>query len=182
MNFVELLKFLPLIIGAFLAYHLIFKLQLPSKSLGNIFTYFIGIIIVFIAVGWLITTFLAGWANDLLDAGVTGAEWQQFINDSENVVDGAFNNTRTSNQTTNTQPTPMQVQIVVTATPHGDMNASQLEGAQRGPTTYTVVAGDTLTSIARRFGVTVEAIRTANNMAPGSDLIRVGDQLIIPAP
>ena len=90
MNLLELLKFIPLIIGAFLAYHLIFKLQLPSKNIGAILTYFIGTIIVFIVVSWLITSFLAGWANDLLDAGTTGDEWQQFIDASEDVVNDAF--------------------------------------------------------------------------------------------
>lgn len=181
MNLTELLKFVPLIIGAFLAYHLIFKLQLPNKSLGSIFTYFVGIVIVFLAVSWLITTFLADWANDLLDAGTSGAEWQQFISDSEDVVDNAFADTDNANQTTETQQQPAPVEIVVTATPiPGGVNAGQLEGSS-GPTTYTVVAGDTLYGIAQRFGVTVDAIRVANNIPAGqANKIRVGDQLIIP--
>ena len=63
MNLTELLKFLPLIIGVFLAYHLIVRQSLPSKKLGEMFTYFIGIVIVFIIISWLITSFLAGWAT-----------------------------------------------------------------------------------------------------------------------
>ncbi len=46
------------------------------------------------------------------------------------------------------------------------------------PTTYVVQAGDTLFSIARRFGVTVQAVMVANNLT--STNIRVGQQLYIP--
>lgn len=45
-------------------------------------------------------------------------------------------------------------------------------------TTYTVQSGDTLTKIARRFGVTVRALRAANNLT--TDRIKVGQKLKIP--
>ena len=47
-------------------------------------------------------------------------------------------------------------------------------------TTYKVQAGDTVYSIARRFGTTVEAIVAANNLADASQ-INVGQVLVIPA-
>lgn len=47
-------------------------------------------------------------------------------------------------------------------------------------TTYTVVAGDTLYAIARKLGVTVDAIVAANNIANPS-LIKPGQELNIPA-
>ncbi len=47
-------------------------------------------------------------------------------------------------------------------------------------TTYTVVAGDTLYAIARKFGVTVDAIVAANNITNPS-LIKPGQVLSIPA-
>jgi micrococcal nuclease len=52
----------------------------------------------------------------------------------------------------------------------------------RTPTvqTYTVVSGDTLSRIAARYGVTVQAIAAANGIADPSR-IRVGQVLIIPA-
>ncbi len=43
---------------------------------------------------------------------------------------------------------------------------------------YTVVAGDDLDAIGARFGVTVEALKAANDLA--SDLIRIGQRLTIP--
>jgi LysM repeat protein len=46
---------------------------------------------------------------------------------------------------------------------------------------YTVQAGDTLSGIAQEFGVTVEAIVEANEIAD-PNLIMPGETLIIPAP
>lgn len=46
-------------------------------------------------------------------------------------------------------------------------------------TRYTVRAGDTLYSIARRYGVTVQQIVTANRLA-NANVIRVGQVLVIP--
>lgn len=44
---------------------------------------------------------------------------------------------------------------------------------------HTVQAGETLTAIAQRYGVTVQAIVSANNIA-NPDRVAVGTQLIIP--
>jgi len=48
-----------------------------------------------------------------------------------------------------------------------------------GETTYEIQSGDTLFNIARRFGVTVEAIVAANQIS-NPDRLRVGDTIIIP--
>jgi LysM repeat protein len=45
---------------------------------------------------------------------------------------------------------------------------------------YKVKTGDTLLEIAIRYGVSVQAIQKANGMK--NDVIRIGDELIIPAP
>src|SRR5690606_9620632 len=44
--------------------------------------------------------------------------------------------------------------------------------------TYTVVAGDSLSRIAREYGVTINAIKSANNLS--SNTIRVGQELVVP--
>jgi LysM repeat protein len=179
MNLPILLQFLPLIIGGFLAYHLIFKQQLPAKNLGAILTYFVGIIIVFLAVGWFIRTFLPGFATELLQAGTSSPEWQEVIEASEDIVDDAFS----SEGTTTIQPTVVRVApIVVTATPNpGETNLFTVPSEESsGPTLYTVATGDTLTNIAVRFGTTVNDIMIANGLT--TDFIRIGQVLIIPEP
>ncbi len=45
------------------------------------------------------------------------------------------------------------------------------------PTTYTVVAGDNLYSIARKFNTTVDNLKTLNNLT--SNLLNIGQKLII---
>lgn len=177
MNLTELLKFLPLLLGGFLAYHLIFKQNLPTKNVGQILTYFVGIIIVFVAISWLITTFLAGWATDMLQAGTASTDWQQFINQSETVVEDAFAIEGSGGATTVRVDQNSPVIMVVTPTP-----ASGTSGGTRAITaggTYTVVAGDTLFSIAQRNGTTIEAIKAQNGLA--TDTIYPGQQLVIPA-
>jgi len=47
------------------------------------------------------------------------------------------------------------------------------------PVVYTVRGGDTLYSLARRYGTSVEAIMAANDL--GDTLVRPGQRLIIPS-
>jgi len=44
---------------------------------------------------------------------------------------------------------------------------------------YVVQSGDYLTSLANQYSTTIQAIALANNL-PVSDLLRVGDNLVIP--
>jgi len=50
-----------------------------------------------------------------------------------------------------------------------------------GESTYIVKTRDTLSSIARQFGVSVQALQQRNNLADPGD-IKIGQQLIIPVP
>jgi LysM repeat protein len=57
--------------------------------------------------------------------------------------------------------------------------ATPIPGFTPAPVRYTVQWGDTVYSIARRYGVTVEAIVAANGL-PSNYLIKVGQTLTIP--
>ena len=50
------------------------------------------------------------------------------------------------------------------------------------PFTYTVVPKDTLTRIAKRFGVTVAQILAANPAITDANVLKIGDKLVIPTP
>jgi murein DD-endopeptidase MepM/ murein hydrolase activator NlpD len=60
----------------------------------------------------------------------------------------------------------------------GSLTGPLVHAQTTGPT-YTVQEGDTLFSIARSFGVTVEALQEANNITDPS-LLAIGQTLIIP--
>jgi LysM repeat protein len=47
--------------------------------------------------------------------------------------------------------------------------------------THTVAAGETLYGLSRRYGVTTDALRRANDLGP-SDGLRAGQTIVIPAP
>jgi hypothetical protein len=53
-----------------------------------------------------------------------------------------------------------------------------------GPTAtvYTVVKNDTVVKIAAKFGITVQQLLAANPQIKNPDKIKIGDQLVIPAP
>jgi LysM repeat protein len=66
--------------------------------------------------------------------------------------------------------------LTATPTPSADADGAGSDNA----VIYTVKAGDTLSEIAKSYDVTVAEIIAANNL--GSDVIRVGQNLIIPVP
>jgi hypothetical protein len=179
MNLVELLKFLPLIAAGFLAYHLVFKQNLPSKGIVSILSYFLGIVIVFGVATLLITNFLADWTYNLVQEGSTD-EWQKVIDAGENIVEQGFGiQSTTSSQPTVIPAAPVNQGATPTITPHPNPGVPA-GSALVGPTTYTVVAGDTLFGISQRYNTTVDAIMVANNL--NSYIIQPGQVLSIPAP
>jgi LysM repeat protein len=179
MDFLELLKFAPLILGfAFIAFLLFRKDAFSSFNLGKLITYFIGVLITFFVVGWFVDSFVFSWANERLENADNSAEFQEFKNRSEQIIDNSFND-----QSTNfvqAQPTAVQVQtIIVTATPPAGTTDPTLR-PESGPTQYTVVSGDTLFGIAQRYNTTVNDIMIVNGLT--SHTIMPGQVLNIPAP
>lgn len=73
---------------------------------------------------------------------------------------------------------PLGVQPIA-PTPSPPVQPPPAEPAVPPSQTYTVVAGDTLTSIARRLGVDVQELIETNNITDPSSLA-VGDVLVIP--
>jgi LysM repeat protein len=55
------------------------------------------------------------------------------------------------------------------------LNVAQNDGSKI--TSYTVVAGDTVYGIAKRFGITPEALRSANHLS--TDMLQIGQVLNI---
>ncbi|HSN77209.1 MAG TPA: LysM domain-containing protein, partial [Anaerolineae bacterium] len=76
-----------------------------------------------------------------------------------------------------TQAPPTPTQAPATATPQAAAAAAAAAG---GGLTHTVQAGDNWFSIARRYGVTQEALAAYNNSRP-SDILQVAQVLRVPA-
>lgn len=64
--------------------------------------------------------------------------------------------------------------------PTSTVSASPSAKASPQPTIYTVVRGDTLTSIARAYGISLDALKQANPSIENPSLIVVGQQIVIP--
>jgi LysM repeat protein len=66
--------------------------------------------------------------------------------------------------------------VVITGTPP---SPEPPPGARR---THRVAQGDTLNRIAQQYGTTLDAIMRANNFTDRGRILRVGEELVIPAP
>lgn len=58
--------------------------------------------------------------------------------------------------------------------------AQGVAAAEQRRTVYTVAQGDTLWGVAGRYGVTIEALLRANPAIKNPNLIRVGQQVVVP--
>jgi len=74
-------------------------------------------------------------------------------------------------------PTPL-----TSASPGASAASSAPPVASPSPTVYTVKAGDTLSQIAKQFGVTVDQIVKANPQIKNPDKLALDAQLVIPPP
>jgi hypothetical protein len=184
MDLLVLLKFAPLVAGLALISFLLFnKNSLATFSLGKLFSYFFGVIITFIVVGWFVDFFVFSWINARVENADNSPQFVELKDRTENIFDEAFNTDNTA-ITTNVDAGSgsggevTTITVIVTPTPE---SMFALEDAPRdGPVQYTVVANDTLFGIATRYNTTVNDIMVANGLT--SNIIQPGQVLTIPAP
>ncbi|HQE92834.1 MAG TPA: LysM peptidoglycan-binding domain-containing protein [Anaerolineae bacterium] len=166
------------------AFWLIFKRDLMANNLGKLLTYFAGVILTLLIVLWITSRFLPWWAVRL----VRDTQQSPTAQELQVVSADLFKQIVTSPGLVVTTPTPVAVTtpVVIVTTPgatvspvttpaSGSMQTVPLSSGER---THTVQSGETLYSLSRKYGVTVDQLRQRNNLT--GDLIRVGQQLIIP--
>ncbi|MEJ2208556.1 MAG: LysM peptidoglycan-binding domain-containing protein [Anaerolineae bacterium] len=88
--------------------------------------------------------------------------------------------TPTNTPRTTPTPTPMPTFTPTTAAAEPSVQASPQATSIAAAQTYTVQAGETLSEIAARFGISAEQLAEANGITNVA-LIRAGQQLVIPA-
>lgn len=92
----------------------------------------------------------------------------------------AFTPTRTPAVTASLAVTAAAVSPSLTSSPAITASPTAVPIAETGAMTYTVAAGDTLSGLAKRFGVPLRDLLEANDLE-SDDILRVGQVLVIPA-
>ncbi len=135
----------------------------PAKMVG----YFVGALLALAIALFLIVIIVPAWANQFLGFASKSSDVQSFQQKVETIFQQGLNT-----------PTPTRIP---TAPP---VVETPVSGQSLSPTTpvpgqvYIVQRGDTLYSIARKFGVTVQSLQTLNNISDPTK-ISVGTRLII---
>ncbi len=154
-----LLAFAPVVAGLAWLGYLIFRKDLASQTIGRIFSYFLGVIVIFFGVGWLIDTFLISWVNERLQSTQNSTELRELNDTIDTIIQESIN--REEQGGSAPQPTPVIVTVTVTPGPSGGPQLAPPESAApvsppvAGPREHVVVAGDTLSRIAQTYGTTV---------------------------
>ncbi len=165
---------------------LIFKRDLMSVNLGKLISYFAGVIITLLIILWMVTRFLPWWGINLIESLQASPNIDNLQVVARNLWSDAtaFNSGNVVVETTPQPQQPIVVQPVnPTPVPTIDVSPQSANPAtapqvQTGEQLYTVQRGDTLYSISRRFGISVNSIRARNNLA--NDNIRAEQVLVIP--
>jgi len=183
----DLIALVPIVLvglGFFWALWLIFKRNLLDQNLGKLVAYFIGVVITFAVIGWIIDTYLPQWtANRLLNAR-TSQDVQIIESVGRDIWEEAMGSPPQATVIVTTpvsQQPPVVTTPVATSIPTNGTPAVSSQSLSGRTQTYTVVSGDTLFSIAKRFGVSVAAIQQYNGLGTSSN-IKAGQTLIIPVP
>ncbi len=191
MDLLKLLPFILLGIGLFWALWLVFKRDLLGQNLWKLISYFIGVWLTFVIIGWLVDTFIPQWtaqrlvntrnSQDVQTIEEVGHEiWSEAMSSQPVLERPTLVTNPTQPPTSATQPAPTTEPAPTGSPIVPTEEGTTLSGQSVQGQVYIVQQGDTLYSIARAYGVSVDAIKQANGLT--SDDIYVGQQLIIPAP
>ena len=136
----------------------------PAKMIG----YFVGALLALVIALFLIVIIVPAWANQFLGLATRSSDVQSFQQKIETIFQQGLNT-----------PTPTMIPTVqpVVQTPISGQSFSAPATPVPGQV-YTVQRGDTLYSIAKKFGVTVQSLQTLNNISDPTK-ISVGTRLII---
>lgn len=203
MQLAALLPFVPLILGLVWALWLFFKKDLLAKGPVQVVVYFIGVVLALWIIGWIVDSFLPQWVAQRLVNARQSPDIRTIQQVSREILNEAVGGAPMPTVVVYTPapppvPTPIPpTPVPPTPVPPGPSPVSPEATPPQGsvvPTVpvfsaqlapgervYIVRSGDTLYRIARNFGVTVQALQQRNNLANPND-IKVGQQLIIPAP
>lgn len=183
MDIMALLPAFLVILGIVWAIWLIFKRDLLSQNIVKLLTYFLGVVITFIVIGWLVDTFLPQWTLQRLLTARSSGDVEAIGTIGREMWQDAVGRPGSPPPVTVTTPAPAPAPNTSPApTPAtGGESPATGQSASFGEQSYTVVRGDTLFSLSRRFGVSIAAIQQRNGLG-ASTTIRVGQVLIIPAP
>jgi LysM repeat protein len=164
-----------IVIAIVWAFWLIFKRDLMANNLGKLLTYFAGVILTLLIVLWITSRFLPWWAVRLVRDTQRSPNAQEL----QVVSTDLFKQLVNSPGIVVTTPTVGAPAPTVSPLPSSPVSGLfQPLSSSGSEDTHTVQSGETLYSLSRRYGVTVDQLKTRNGLT--GDLIRVGQQLIIP--
>jgi hypothetical protein len=173
MDVLALVPFALLFIGLAWALWLIFKREMLNQNIYRVITYFIGVIITFAFIGWMVDTYLPQWTAERLENARGSEDVETIQRLGREIWEDAMDEPPGEDVNFNTPVPPTGPSPVPTPVTGGS-----LSGQGAGEVTHVVVAGDTLFSLARRYGTSVSAIRQRNNLT-GNTIYR-GQTLFIP--
>jgi hypothetical protein len=188
-NVFALLPALLFILAMVWALWLIFKRNILEQGVFKVLIYFVGVILTFLFVGWIVVGFLPGWSARLLNSARESEEveaievlgrqiWQEAVGEVPEAPPPPTPTLSAGPTPAPTEP-PTAPTPGPTVSPVGEPGIGS-QGEVRGEVRYEVQQGDTLNNIARRFNVSTEEIQTRNGLW-NPNVIYPGDILIIPA-
>lgn len=162
---------------------IIFKRDLLSQNIGKLVSYFAGVILTLLIVLWITSMFLPWWTVRLVENTRESENVQVLQQVGRDLWDEAMSSPATVSEVTPEPAGPGESPVTgITPAPTpvpqtGESGAISGQSATGGRT-HVVQSGETLYSISRSYGVSVDAIKSRNNLV--GDNIQIGQQLLIP--